>query len=232
MIVKKAFKPYDCDLFEGENGIEGLAVANREKPKLIVLDITMPVMDGKEMLERLKSEPELKDIPVIMLTAESGKDNVTDIIKLGAKDYMVKPFKGEQLIERATNLIKLDPKKEENSEKSPSQTYFSMDGDILCLVVPAKVNFEIIGNALGNIKSEMEKTAESAKNRFIFDLRNFSEINMSLIKLIMLAVEKCQKSKIHLQVVGNSKLNKELKGLAETAELPVYHTAKEAKAAF
>jgi hypothetical protein len=47
----------------------------------------------------------------------------------------------------------------------------------------------------------------------------------------MLAVEKCQQSKTHLQVVGNSKLNKKLKGLAETAELPVYHTVKEAKAA-
>jgi CheY-like chemotaxis protein len=232
LIVKKAFKPYDCDLFEGENGVEGLAVAIREKPDLIVLDITMPVMNGKEMLEKLKSEPALKDIPVIMLTAESGKDNVTDIIKLGAKDYMVKPFKGEQLIERATGLVKLGPKKEEKSEKSPSKTYFSMDGDILCLVVPAKVNFEIIGNALGNIKSEMEKTAEPAKNRFIFDLRNFSEINMSLIKLIILADEKCRQSEIHLQVVGNSKLNKELKGLAETAELPVYHTVKEAKAVF
>ena len=90
MIVKKAFKPYDCDLFEGENGVEGLAIASREKP----------------------------------------------------------------------------------------------------------------------------------------------EINISLIKLIILAVEKCRQSEIYLKIVGNSKLSKELKGLAETAELPVYHSVKEARAAF
>lgn len=110
MIVKKAFKPYDCELFEGENGVEGLAIANKEKPDLIILDITMPVMTGVEMLEKLKKEPDLKEIPVIMLTAESGKENVMKIVKMGVKDYMVKPFKGEQLIERAQSLLKLRPK--------------------------------------------------------------------------------------------------------------------------
>lgn len=107
MIVKKAFKPYDCELFEGENGVEGLAIATKEHPDLIVLDITMPVMTGTEMLEKLKADPALKDIPVIMLTAESGKENVMQIVKMGVKDYIVKPFKGEQLIERAQNILNL-----------------------------------------------------------------------------------------------------------------------------
>ena len=109
MIVKKAFKPYNCELFEGENGVEGLAIAAKEMPDLIILDITMPVMTGIEMLGKLKAEGDLKDIPVIMLTAESGKENVMQIVKMGVKDYIVKPFKGEQLIERAKNILKLRP---------------------------------------------------------------------------------------------------------------------------
>ena len=109
MIVKKAFKPYNCELFEGENGVEGLAIAAKEMPDLIILDITMPVMTGIEMLGKLKAESDLKDIPVIMLTAESGKENVMQIVKMGVKDYIVKPFKGEQLIERAKNILKLSP---------------------------------------------------------------------------------------------------------------------------
>ena len=109
MIVKKAFRPYNCELFEGENGVEGLAIAAKEMPDLIILDITMPVMTGIEMLGKLKAESELKDIPVIMLTAESGKENVMQIVKMGFKDYIVKPFKGEQLIERAKNILKLKP---------------------------------------------------------------------------------------------------------------------------
>ena len=109
MIVKKAFKPYNCELFEGENGVEGLAIAAKEMPDLIILDITMPVMTGIEMLGKLKAESDLKDIPVILLTAESGKENVMQIVKMGVKDYIVKPFKGEQLIERAKNILKLRP---------------------------------------------------------------------------------------------------------------------------
>ena len=50
LIIGRTLKPYDCELHEAANGEEGLAVAAREKPDLIVLDITMPVMDGVEML--------------------------------------------------------------------------------------------------------------------------------------------------------------------------------------
>jgi DNA-binding response OmpR family regulator len=110
MIVRKAFSPYNCDLFEGENGVEGLAIANREKPDLIILDITMPVMTGIEMLGKLKKETDLKNIPVIMLTAESGKDNVMKIVKMGVCDYVVKPFKGDQLLDRAKAILSLKPK--------------------------------------------------------------------------------------------------------------------------
>lgn len=70
-IVKKAFNGYNCELFEAGNGVEGLAVAVKEKPDLILLDVTMPVMTGMEMLEKMKDEPTLKEIPVIMLTAPS-----------------------------------------------------------------------------------------------------------------------------------------------------------------
>ena len=88
MIVKKAFQQYDCNIVEAENGMEGLALAAKEKPDLIILDITMPVMTGIEMLGKLKEDPELKDIPVIMLTAESGRDNVMGIVKMGVRDVI------------------------------------------------------------------------------------------------------------------------------------------------
>ena len=57
IIVKKAFKTFDCDIIEAANGVEGLASASKETPDLILLDITMPVMDGVEMLTKLKSDP-------------------------------------------------------------------------------------------------------------------------------------------------------------------------------
>ncbi len=109
IIVKKAFKPFDCEILEAANGVEGLAVAAKESPDLILLDVTMPVMDGVEMLTKLKSDPALKGIPVIMLTAEGGRDNVLKIAKIGVRDYLVKPFKEEVLVEKASRVIDLKP---------------------------------------------------------------------------------------------------------------------------
>ena len=59
LIVARAFKSFDCDIMEAANGVEGLAVASRERPDIIILDVTMPVMDGTEMLGRLKTNPDL-----------------------------------------------------------------------------------------------------------------------------------------------------------------------------
>lgn len=109
IIVRKAFKAFDCDIIEAGNGVEGLAVAAKETPDLILLDVTMPVMDGVEMLTRLKADPQLKAIPVIMLTAEGGRDNVLKIAKIGVRDYLVKPFKEESLLEKAGRIIDLKP---------------------------------------------------------------------------------------------------------------------------
>ena len=109
IIVRKTFRFFDCEIFEAANGVEGLALAAKTVPDLILLDITMPVMDGVEMLTRLKADPQLKGIPVMMLTAEGGRDNVLKIAKLGVRDYIVKPFNEDTLIEKAGRIIDLKP---------------------------------------------------------------------------------------------------------------------------
>jgi two-component system, cell cycle response regulator len=110
LIVARAFKTFDVEILEAANGVEGLAVASREKPDVIILDFTMPVMDGLEMLSKLKSNPDLKSIPVVMLTAEAGRENVTKIAKMGVRDYLVKPFKEELIIERVGRIVELMPR--------------------------------------------------------------------------------------------------------------------------
>lgn len=110
LIVGRSLRSYDCVLCEASNGEEGLAVATREKPDLILLDVTMPVMDGVTMLTKLKEDAALKTIPVIMLTAESGRDNVMQIARLGVRDYLVKPFKEDQLIEKLSRNLALKKK--------------------------------------------------------------------------------------------------------------------------
>jgi two-component system, cell cycle response regulator len=110
IIVRRAFQSFDCQVVEAVNGEEGLAIAAREKPDLIILDVTMPVMDGVTMLTKLKEDPGLKAIPVIMLTAECGRENILHIARLGVHDYLAKPFKEHELIEKAGRIVSLRKK--------------------------------------------------------------------------------------------------------------------------
>lgn len=112
MIIGKVFKPYDCVILEGANGVEGLAVAARERPDLILLDYSMPIMDGYETLTKLRSDPDMKLIPVIMLTAEAGRETVMRIAKLGVRDYIVKPFKEDLITEKVSRVVSLKAKTE------------------------------------------------------------------------------------------------------------------------
>ena len=98
IIVKKAFKSFDCDILEASNGVEGLAVAAKEAPDVCLLDITMPVMDGVEMLTKLKSDPLLKSIPVVMLTTSQSDDDVCGSYARHASGYVVKPVGFENFL--------------------------------------------------------------------------------------------------------------------------------------
>jgi len=230
MIVKKAFKQYDCEMFEGENGVEGLATAAKEKPGLIVLDITMPVMNGIEMLEKLKNEPALKDIPVIMLTAESGKDNVMQIVKMGVQDYMVKPFKGEELIARVEKIMKLVPKPADD-DTGDGNKYISQIEDVTVLALPLRVTRPVTVEVEGKLQTTLKDMVDSQRNKMILDLCKVAETNVSLIKLIISTLQRCQAAKVAVKVVASPKQSEELKSFQETGGIPVVNTIAEAQTA-
>ena len=106
-IIKNTLKEYDCEIHEAENGLLGLQSIIRIIPDLVILDITMPVMDGLEMLRKLRSSPRGKDMKILMLTAESAKENIVEIAKLGVTNYIVKPFTKEQLVDKINNIIEI-----------------------------------------------------------------------------------------------------------------------------
>lgn len=110
LVIARALRPFDCVVCEATNGEEGLAAVEREKPDLIVLDITMPVMDGVTMLMKLKENEELKKIPVVMLTAESGRENMLFISRLGVRDYQVKPFRDQEFLGKIGRIVDLQKK--------------------------------------------------------------------------------------------------------------------------
>ncbi len=91
---------------EAENGKEALLKLRQSKYDLVLLDWNMPEMDGITLLQEIRKDPSLKDIPVIMVTAEAKKENVLQAIQAGANNYIVKPFTAEVLKEKLDKVWK------------------------------------------------------------------------------------------------------------------------------
>ena len=89
------------------NGMEALQAVEKESPDLILLDIMMPGMNGYEVAEKLKADPQTQEIPIIFLTALNSTNDIVKGFKTGASDYISKPFNKEELLIRVTHQISL-----------------------------------------------------------------------------------------------------------------------------
>ena len=87
------------------NGKEALEKVGGISPDLILLDIMMPQMDGFEVLERLKGNPDTAGIPVIMLTARKSREDMEKARNLGAVEYITKPFKAVEVVDKVLRHI-------------------------------------------------------------------------------------------------------------------------------
>lgn len=98
--LKNTFK-----ILKAENGREGLDLAHRYSPDVIISDVMMPEMDGLELCTRLKTEIQTSHIPVILLTARSEAENYIEGLETGADDYIAKPFNIRIIEAKIKNLI-------------------------------------------------------------------------------------------------------------------------------
>ncbi|HLP92821.1 MAG TPA: ATP-binding protein [Saprospiraceae bacterium] len=88
-----------------ENGLLALEQLEKQTPDLILSDIMMPEMDGFQLLERLKSDPLRRHIPVVMLTARADVQDKLRALRIGVDDYLLKPFEEDELLVRINNLL-------------------------------------------------------------------------------------------------------------------------------
>lgn len=99
-VVARRLKSWGYEPLMAQSGEEGLKMAEEHLPDLILLDIMMPQMKGREVCAKLKANPQTARIPVIFLTALGLADHVKGGMDLGADDYIVKPFEPADLKER------------------------------------------------------------------------------------------------------------------------------------
>ena len=98
------------------DGNEALEMVKKERPDLILLDIMMPEMDGRDVCKALKRDEKTRHIPVVMLTAKSEESDVIVGLELGADDYIVKPFSPKVLISRIKAVLRRTKDRKPSSE--------------------------------------------------------------------------------------------------------------------
>jgi CheY-like chemotaxis protein len=86
----------------GERGLQDMRAA---RPDLVIVDLQMPGIDGHEVCRRMKADPELRDIPIIMCTGDNRKEMLVQAIRLGAADFIIKPFTAETVVKRVQRVL-------------------------------------------------------------------------------------------------------------------------------
>ena len=103
------------------SGRIAMDVIGREPPRLVVLDLMLPDLDGLEVCRRLKWSPETRDIPVLIVSAKGEETDVVTGIELGADDYVTKPFSPRELIARLKNILRRYEDRPQRSETSENR---------------------------------------------------------------------------------------------------------------
>jgi len=93
------------EVFTATNGEEAVEMAPKVNPDLILMDVRMPRMTGYEACKVMKADPEMKDIPVVFLSAKGQENEIQQGLEVGAEEYLLKPFAPDQLTKRVKDIL-------------------------------------------------------------------------------------------------------------------------------
>jgi DNA-binding response OmpR family regulator len=122
-VVRAYLEKDGYHVFVAGTGVEGLALAERIKPGLVVLDLMLPDRSGEEICREIRSR---SDVPILMLTAKASEDERVEGLALGADDYLVKPFSPRELVARVRAILRRT-----QGAEQPLVASLSFDGDAL-----------------------------------------------------------------------------------------------------
>jgi len=105
-LIEYNLKKEGYNVLKAENGVQGLEMAKEYKPNLILLDIMMPKLDGIQVCEKMRANPDLKPIPVIFLTARSDEKTEVEGLDIGADDFITKPISTTKLLSRIKAVLR------------------------------------------------------------------------------------------------------------------------------
>ena len=105
-LLATLLKRINVESVAARDGIEGLGVLkSSQRPDMIILDLMLPDMDGLEVLQRIRAQPELSNVPVVILSATGDPDTIRFSLDRGADEYITKPYTPDELLTRVKMLL-------------------------------------------------------------------------------------------------------------------------------
>ena len=104
-MLQLTFEAEGFEVVTAADGVEALAAVRGDRPAILVLDIMMPKLDGMKVMRELKADDDLRNIPVILLSAKATSFDIELGLKAGAADYVTKPCDPIDLVDRVRNLL-------------------------------------------------------------------------------------------------------------------------------
>jgi signal transduction histidine kinase len=225
---------YNVDL--AVNGAEGMRKARESRPDLILTDVMMPVMNGYEMTKKIKVDDDLRDIPIVMLTAKSEISNKIEGLEYGADDYLTKPFNSKELLTRVKSLLTIKARTEElqetqarlaEAEKRVLENRITggFAHEMRNALAGAQLEFKTILNYKGQGKTVAEILKDASTNL----LKNISEIHEKynipgeeISKLFLPELKATAEIAEHLEVVHLGVSSDLERGLSITKQIRDY----------
>ena len=202
-----------------KDGEEAYQLTLREKPDLILSDVMMPVLDGFGLLKKIRQNENLKDTPLILLSARAGEEAKVEGLAAGADDYLVKPFSARELMSRVGAMVKLTRARNEtlkNLEKAVSGLEIEKDlrekfvatltHDLRSPITAAKISAQLIQRRPDHMENSQNHAARIVNNvnradQMIQDLLDASRIRAG--EKLFMEVEDCEMNSLMQEITDN-----------------------------
>lgn len=211
------------------NGEEGFVAAQTHKPSLILLDMEMPVLDGPGMMAKLKEDPQVKDIPVVMLTAASDSESIVKVVNLGVKDYMVKPFDIATFEQKARKIfphVKFDESPAERIAAEIDRRLIRYDYHEGTHIFEVHAeNFQV---GLKMVFSYIRRLLASGEHSFVLDLTPYPVLEGEGFDLLAASVASLQKAAEDLRFIApDERLKRRLRANPDLSKISCVQTRLE-----
>ena len=202
MLLKALVKKNDFQIIEAYDGKQALEMFEEHKPNLILLDIMMPILDGYQVLEKIRTGDVNPDVSIILITALDNKEEVVKGFSAGANDYISKPFNNKELEARVRHQISLIAAKHEIEQKTKDLISAIKNRDKLYSVIAHDLRSPLssVKMILNLLVSEL-KNCDINKDLYeLLDESNRTTENLFILLDNLLKWTKNQIGKLHLTI--------------------------------